>query len=178
MPYLFLRVFLLHNLSLTGYCFVAIVILIIHEVVIFEVKRCLPIIVLFFTVERDSHRSSLNVVSFFRLTLLLLLLLLLLRHLVVFLGNYLLTNVLSRLVAPLVVVAHTSEDNRPNIINSIVSQQLQRRHHFHQFTIVRVIIPTDARNAILRLELVGIWRIVNDNCVFKPATHTLHVFYK
>ena len=73
---------------------------------------------------------------------------------------------------PLVVEAGVENDGS-HIVHS--GQKLERWHETHQLVVVRVVVPTENRDAVLGLELVAVRRVVDDYDVLHPSSHSLHI---
>lgn len=66
------------------------------------------------------------------------------------------------------------QDDRSDVFN--LGNELQPGDEFHQLSVRGVIIPTQDRQAVFRLELVAVRRVVNDDDVFHGAAHSCHIF--
>lgn len=66
------------------------------------------------------------------------------------------------------ISTHKLWDNVPDIIN--VLQGFEQRDQFEQTSVIRVVIPGEDWNGILRMEEIRVGRVVNDDNVFhRPA---------
>lgn len=73
------------------------------------------------------------------------------------------------------IVQHALQDNRSNVIDLRVCEQLEGWGKIHKLTVVGVVVPTQDGDAVLRLELVAVRRIVDDYGLLELTAHTLHV---
>lgn len=92
------------------------------------------------------------------------------------LDNYqTLTNLNGQIDVELVVLSGL-QDHRPYVLNPC--KQAQRWHEPHQLVILRVIVPREDRYTVLRLELVAVRGVVDNDDILHPAANPLHVLDK
>lgn len=98
---------------------------------------------------------------------------LLLLHLVL-LSYYRRADLNAGLALPLVVVNGLQND-WAHVSDARVCQKSQARDKPHKLAIVWVVVPTEDWDAVLRLKLVAVWAVVNDNGILESAANPHHV---
>lgn len=76
------------------------------------------------------------------------------------------------------VVNHGLKNDWSHVVDSRIGKQLQRWCKRHEFVVVGVVVPTDARDAVLRLKLVAVGRIINNDDILERSTCPLHIFHE
>lgn len=76
---------------------------------------------------------------------------------------------------PLIIEA-TLKNHRAYIINLGYLDETWNKSH--QLSVSRIVIPAQDGQAVLRLELVTIGRVVHDDNVFHATAYALHILHK